>query len=478
MKAQEWKRVGRGANALVVLAAVVGILVLLNLLASGYRVRLDLTLGRQYQLSPQTREVLKSLTEPVKVTAFLEEGSPFGGRIRDLLEEYDYASPRLKAEFVDPEKDPSKARAAGIESYDTTVFECGGRTKKVPLRDTFQFGETPDLSQIQFTGEQAFTRALIAVTRASTVPIYFLEGHDELGLYEELTSLKGELEGEGYKVDSLNLPRQGRVPSDCKLLVIAGPRKDLDQSEVAGLKEYLAQGGKLLVFVDPLPGGPRLVRLGQLLATVGVRLDEDVVVDPERCYFFDPISPVPGYSYHDVTRGLIDHGLAMVLPQARSLRPDPEYKGDLVVEKLLWASNQAWGETNVGGEVGLDDADVKSPLMLAVTVATPSPPQPEGSSGAGQEPPQGEPRALVVGDASFISNEVVGFQGNLDFVLNAVGWLCGQRETVSIRPRDPQFRQVFLSGPQARWVFYGTVVVLPVAVLLAGGLVWLRRRTL
>jgi ABC-type uncharacterized transport system involved in gliding motility auxiliary subunit len=467
------RRVRYGVNAVVLTCAVVGILVLVNAAAAGYRVRVDLTGSRQFSLSDQTRQVLRALDKDVKVTAFLQPGNALSGRIQDLLEEYDYASGRVTVQFVDPEKNPSLAKSYDITEYDTTVFECAGRVKKVPLKDAFTMDMDPQT--IQFTGEQAFTRAVTAVTRERQAVAYFLEGHEEMTLDVQLGAAHEGLEGEGFTVQTLNVARIGEVPADATMVIIAGPQRDITPDEAQRLSEYMDRGGRVLALVDPLPEKGTLVNLGAFLARCGVALDDDIVVDPERSYFYDPLTPVPGYAFHSITAGLIERNLAMALPRARSLRLAPGYDGPYDVTKLLWASQQAWGETTFNAEPGLDEDDIKGALELAFIVRDKAD---QSTAPPGSEPEEGKPHAVVVGDASFAGSDWSGFQGNLDFFLNSVNWLAGEREMIAIRAKDPQFNQVFMSGDQARRVFYSTVLGIPVAVLIVGTSMWLRRRTL
>jgi len=85
-----------------------------------------------------------------------------------------------------------------------------------------------------------------------------------------------------------------------------------------------------------------------------------------------------------------------------------------------------------------------------------------------------------VGDADFSSDGVLtalrGSIGNLDLFMNAVGWLAEEDTLISIRPKEPEFREVILTPPQARAIIYSSVLFVPLIVLAAGGVVWWRRR--
>jgi ABC-type uncharacterized transport system involved in gliding motility auxiliary subunit len=130
-------------------------------------------------------------------------------------------------------------------------------------------------------------------------------------------------------------------------------------------------------------------------------------------------------------------------------------------------SADAWAETSYREtQVRRDDNEAKGPLGLAAVV---EPSTPDSRKG----------RLIIVGDADFVSNDIlssVSNVGNLDLFMNAVNWLSTEEELITIRPKAPEDRQITLTAPQARAIIYSNIIFVPVLVLVAGGLVWWRRR--
>ena len=60
--------------------------------------------------------------------------------------------------------------------------------------------------------------------------------------------------------------------------------------------------------------------------------------------------------------------------------------------------------------------------------------------------------------------------------MNAVSWLAEQEDLISIRPHDPEDRRVNLTRGQSRLVFWVTVVLMPLAVLGIGMVIYVKRR--
>jgi ABC-type uncharacterized transport system involved in gliding motility auxiliary subunit len=86
---------------------------------------------------------------------------------------------------------------------------------------------------------------------------------------------------------------------------------------------------------------------------------------------------------------------------------------------------------------------------------------------------------VVVGDGEFATNLYVGTLGNRDFFLN-LAHLAGRAEALIGTRREilpgGTFSRVHLTAPQARTLFWVSVVLLPLSMLILGGLIGWRRR--
>jgi len=496
------RKVRYGSNAVVLTCAVVAIVLMVNFVVGRHPAKVDLTQNKMYTLSEETRQILRKIDKDIKITAFFPEGDSMGGMVKDLLKEYTRLCPKISVSFVDPDKNPSLAKQYEITAYGTSVVESGSKSRKVMQYDLVDYG---DGSQAPgFAGEQAFTRAIIGVTQEEEKSVYFLVGHDERDLVQDYWQARSFLEGEGYTTKTLNLATEGKVPQDAALLVIAGPQKDLADKEVAAIQDYVSHGGSVMVLAEPLREKGQLKNIKAMVARWGVGMNDDVVIDPASHYFLDAGSPIPEVEYHDITTKLVTEKLGCVLPRSRSLYEITDKRDPGVsVTALLKTSGESWGETDLAAkQVSFNQkTDIKGPLVLAYAVERALEPSSEAKNQSGKEAgaegqasdgtgtpsatnasgtggPAGKARMLVVGNASFLDNDVVTFQGNIDFFMNSVGWLVGKEESITIRAKSPSYSQVYLTGQQASLVFYSTVVGLPLLFVLVGGGIWLRRRNL
>ena len=136
--AGQWRDVaefykGRGARygtlSIVSVVVFLAILVAINYLGTRQNRRWDLTANQVYSLSDQTVKMLRELKEPVTFVVF-DRTDRLDGH-RDRFEEFTYHSSQVKTEFVDPDRQPTRANEAKLESLPTILIQFKGRTERV-----------------------------------------------------------------------------------------------------------------------------------------------------------------------------------------------------------------------------------------------------------------------------------------------------------------------------------------------------------
>jgi ABC-type uncharacterized transport system involved in gliding motility auxiliary subunit len=206
---------------------------------------------------------------------------------------------------------------------------------------------------------------------------------------------------------------------------------------------------------------------------------------------------VTQYPYNDITQNF---NLATAFPVATPLVPDPKAK-DVTITPIVKSSDASYVKTNLDAKDIAYQAGVdrKGPSILGLEV-TPSgtgaaPAHPTASvtptsPGASAAPSKGGAKpaaaapspakgsAVLFGNSSFVRNSYVGLVGNRDLFTSTVAWLTQSGNLVSIAPRASPFDPFIVSGQQGRYLFLGSVIVLPLALLVLGGSVYFRRRSL
>ncbi len=104
---------------------VLAIVVVANMLADRYNKSFDTTSNKRYSLSDQTKKIVGGLKQNATITYFNQSTRFQQGK--DLLDQYANLSPKVRVEYVDPDKNPQLARAAGVREFGTAVVQIGAK---------------------------------------------------------------------------------------------------------------------------------------------------------------------------------------------------------------------------------------------------------------------------------------------------------------------------------------------------------------
>jgi gliding motility-associatede transport system auxiliary component len=456
-----------GAGALVYSLLFVVLVVGANYVSARHHHRWDVTESGVYTLAPQSRKLVDGLKDQLEMTAFVEGGQD--QQLESLLESYQYAAPsRVKFRLVDPDKEPALVDQMKITSLRSVHLQYG--------KESFV---------VTNPTEETVTNGIIRVSGTTKKAVYFTDGHGEADIQNQqdakgYANAKLALEQENYEVKPLVLLEQ--IPDDASVLVVAGPERPFSPAEMQTLDAYLRRGGRLLVLVGPRQGGEQFTKF---LGDWGVKLGNDIVIDRELRLFEGPslgTKPITKiYGTHPITQNFRDY---TTYPETRTVEPDAAGKKGIQATSLVKTAASSRALTKVDelfskGTATLDENDRKGPLSVAVAVDIKlkdlgvEPP----AAGEGKKAPD-EARLVVFGTSRFADNQdIVQSRLNGDLFLNAVGWLVGQEELVSIRSRSVRASRAELTGTQARQVFYLSVLILPQLLIASGIAVWWRRRS-
>jgi LPXTG-motif cell wall-anchored protein len=473
-----------GLNVVLIVLVLLSVVVMVNYLSHGYFARHHLSTRTDVQLSPRTLALVRSLTNQVRIILYYDKEDRLYSTIADLLKEYQRNNTHLLVQTVDYVRDTGLADKikADYKQYlggdkDVVLFECEGRVRKVPgkLLASYAAEPNPDdkegrllIRPVAFRGEMMFTAVLLAVTNPKPLEACFLTGHGE-GRWDDpdeqngFQKLAAVIQQSYVQVDALSLIGTTTVPTNCDLLIIAGPTDALPDVELERIDQYLNRGGRLLALFNfqPIRQG-RPTGLEGLLAKWGVNVTSQLISDPENSLSKNDVDVVVSdFGTHPIVYPLSKSRLHMILPRAiGALKPHNQSTDNLRVDELVRS-----GPNSV---VRGDDSSRKQARSLAVAV--------ERGAIPGVDV-RDTTRIVAVGDSIFLANHQIDSAGNRDFADYAINWLLDRTQMLGglgPRPLD-EYRLIMTSSQlqQAQWLL---LVGMPGALLALGSLVWLRRR--
>ena len=346
-----------GSNAIILSLAVLAILAVLNFLGFRHSKRFDLTSEKRFSVSDQTRKIVGGLQKDVTVARFARpsDATPDLQHFHDLMTEYKHLRPHFKFQEINPQEKPEVAQEYGAKRINDVIVASGDQ--KVPLEGGFEGGGI---------SEADVTNAILKVTRETSKKICFVTGHGEKGLTDSGVdgyAQTGEnLKKETYSVDSINLVSGNGVPSDCDVLVIAGPTKPFFPQEVAMVQKYLDNGGKALIEVDPDTDS----RLDPIFQDWNIKVGNNVVIDASGMGQLMGAGPeiplVVNYGDSPITKSL--QRQMTYFPIARTVSIADKSKQDPSGVELLMTSPQSFTKPKIEHKVQYDPkTDQMGPLF-------------------------------------------------------------------------------------------------------------------
>lgn len=312
----KWMK-SRRTGDLLLLANGLALIVLLNLLASFYFFRIDLTEEKRYTIQTQTKEILKNLDDAVFVEVFLEgedlnpEFKRFQKTVRETLEEFRiHSNNRVQYTFTNPlQALNEKARnefiaelnSKGISPRNVIETRDGQRKEKFVFPgalisyEGFETGvmllkgnRAQSINQSVEEVEYELVNAIHKLTNTNRKRVGLVNGHGELDSLEFASFNNSLLEQ--YEVFKVSLARKAQI-TGYDLLIIAKPKQEFSQLDKYKLDQYLMHGGKILFLLDRLDADmnhaseedyfafPYNLDLDDQLFKYGVRINPDLIQD-------------------------------------------------------------------------------------------------------------------------------------------------------------------------------------------------------
>lgn len=456
----------RGARIVVLtLVAFAGV----NYAAQRWNRKVDLAHFKTAAAGEAVSKLVSSLSQPVRFVLFFPANNDVLEQVQGYVQALTAQNPLVTVEVVDQALNPQLAKELKVRDNGVVALVAGERSELLKLDVDLEDARN-SLRELDAKVQEKLLRLLRPARTA-----YFTTGHAErdyapLGDDKRygVVALKGAAEALGFTVKRLGLG-EGlgmRVPADAALVVIAGPTEPFLPEEVASLKAYLDQGGKLWLFVDPDQGSTadELTALLNVTVSKALAMHETLRVrgldrgdNP-----YDVITNRVGTHPSVNTLSRAGERYAAVLLGTGAITKRDENNKELKVTFTLRAMPDSFLDENHNG---LFDAgkEKKVPLDYAAAIE----PNVKAMQDGSQADPKNAMRALVFADVDVASDLVLGNAGNQYLVMDALRFLGGDEDLAGTIESEKDVPIVHKKDKDSL-LFYGTSFGVPTLVLGLG----------
>jgi hypothetical protein len=431
--------------------------------------RFDLTRDRTHTLSGQTQSLLRRIPADgiVRLELFLPRREHFAAE--KFLASYERLAPQLSINLYDPSRDLDVVAQYGASVRDgrffLTLLDPDGTVKK---------RTDGDLTLNNGLREHVLTNAFARILMDGRETVYWSTGLGEKrvdGADDSLTKVAEAIVAGAVNIQEFRL-MEGRIPNDTSLIIIAGPRRDISEFDLELLRNYLSEGGKLFLMLDPMfEERVPMPNFEKLVGDMGLQMPNELIIDPlAMAATRVTTTPQAIWARHQISQAT--NRIPFLLDRARPIRSEGRSDPNLRLEGILVSNEQCWSEPvdavrSFRRAVPPEDMDDVGNQILAVSITRDTP-----GGRWGQRM-----KMVVIGDSDAFTDRQLATNGDAGaFFLQSVNWLREREDLLQVPPRFLTATPITLTTTTA-WTMLGSYLLIGLLITIGGtGFAMARRR--
>ncbi len=474
------RRFKHGSLATIMTVGLIVLVVLVNIVASMVADRLpvniDLTDTKMYELSQESIDYVEQLKEPVTIEVFASEddfnnmGQMYGfeeftKQALELFKKYSLYGD-VTVNYLDPYTNPDILSKYPKESLGlgSVVVSCGERYRALALYDLFNV-DSQTGAVVSSKVENAVTNAIMLVTNANPTTVTVLTGVNT-GDVSGLTSL---LKSNGYLIQETDI-LTGKIDPNSSLVILAAPMVDIPADSLKKIDEYLDNGGKTLYyFADSTQ--PELPNIEEFLSEWGIGVGTGTVVETdENRIFFDRSFVMQNYGGTSFVEGLGTTDNAILAVQYRPIEQLFTESSNRTTQALMYSFDTAALMPANADSDWEPSGDTETQSYNALVL---------GQRTVLENNEQKTSSVAVFGSTLIVDPSILSMTAlnNAEYLVNMSNILCDKEDSgVIITEKTSGNQTLGISNSQKTVINLVFQYLLPVAIIIAGVVVWARRR--
>lgn len=456
-----------GAYSMISILVVSAIVVVANFaireLPATYT-NFDITSQKLYSITDQTKEFLDQLNQDVTIYVLANQDNQ-DTTLEQTLKRYQEYSKHISVEYVDPQVNPRFYQQYTTDNIQSNSLIVVGEQRNMVVDYAEIYESEFDYSTYQtsvtgYDGEGRITSALAYIVSDDLPKAYILSGHGETTLPD---SFLQAIAKENVEYTDLRLMDVEVVPEDAACVIINNPTSDLSTDDVDILQAYLEQGGKILANCGYIDG--ETPNLDELLASMGLRVEKGLVVEQDTsAYYRNPFYLLPNVYPSQLSSGIYNK-YYILAPFAQGILTD-ETREDVTYESILKTSEKAYTKKDVNNSESYEKAenDVDGPFYIGVKAV--------------KATDETEATLFLYGCSQLFTAEASALVSGANQLLftNTLSQCVNHEVSIAIPVKSYDIG--YLTIDQRFSIIVGTllVIIIPVATLIIGFIVWFRRR--
>ena len=465
----------------IFIIAIILVNVLLGYMTERFVWEFDMTKEQLFDISEDTKEVIDDMTREVTITVLADEtvfrdAEQMLSNVYEILQRYEaLGGGKIKVRYVNPNMNPKifeQYNTLGDLGNNYLIVESDLRMKSMSPNSLYNIKVDEESNISYFVGiraEQQLTSALLFVTQESVNTACWLRGHGEDYSKTQLDSILNKM---NYDPQVIILA-QDEIPEECTLLIINAPETDYGPDEIEKLDAFFKRGGDAIVALSP-ETSVALTNLNSFFEEWGVRYRSEFVLDNYQSISNMPFYVVPTITnIKNVTDRLNTKNYYALVPGCMPIELTSTETSNHNLAVLMSSSRRSYSKDLNEITLGYDYDEANDPsgpfnmCVISEYLATDK----------NMNYTRGD---ILFCSAGMISDTVLQASNYLNgqFVEHVLDYISEYSDGVVIPDKNFESTMLNLLSWQSRLVLYIVVIALPLLILVAGILIWSKRRHL
>ena len=486
------RKLTRGAMSILLTALFIAGVVLVNIILSvitdTHPLYIDVTENASYQLQKETKEYLDEVKEPVDIYVLQKESDFESGdstnykyrvQANKLIHAMENNSDNITLHYVDLEAEPTFT--APYTQVDWTkshavLVTSGDLYRAVDLTDMFTFNQEQysQYGTIVINGqkvEQALTTAIVNVTTKEKTKVTVLTGQGE----QDLSAFTKLLENNAYEVETVSLLNES-ISDDSEFVIVYDPDVDLDDKAYETLTKWLDNDGKfghnLFYFPNDQHELSDFPNLNALLADYGMEVQYGYIYENSENHIIPGANAnhyISIYDYGEETT-YTENLRNPSIPVVMMLTMPVTITDETMAKPLLKSSDKSFLFPRDMKEEDIKSFDPKTGSLNGAAIGVRN----DGKEGSKNS------SVVVIGSYEAVTGNYLSSTAynNAAYFVNLFNTLSNREDiSVVIEGKDPSSKELGIKSMNA--ILFPSILVrfvIPIAVLVIGLIIWIRRR--
>ena len=525
-KRGEHKKLKHGAMSTVYTVIFVAAVVLVNIIAGilldRYPITFDLTKNNKFSISEQSEKYIETIDCDITIRVFATEDSfvavnDYTKQANQVIKRCCQKNKHITVEYIDIDKNPdivSDYADQNIAQYsilvETPSLDENGsqmkdsdgkplkRIRTVSLMDlisfknefetqvqqgygmsasdyilamcgnneTYAFAQAVQSGYVEAsTADQAFLSALMAVSDPDPVVVSVLGGRNESA---DISYLRKLLLANGYTVNDVNITSED-IPADTDLCIIPAPASDYMEAEITKVDEFVNNGGNMgkhLLYIASY-NQQSTPNLDEFLEEYYLSVGEGVVCENDAAHYYTQAFYTIA---DDISENFADDidvkNSKIIIRGSRPVKLLAEgEKGKMKIEAYVKSTGDAYVADLQTGEAIENGQQVYAAMSSKVAFTD--------DGGAIYS------NIFVIGGDSMVGSSELMYNQfqNRTYILSVLNGMTGKTSTgITVEPKVITGNIFDITADQIRLLKIVFIGVIPLATLVTGLVIWLRRK--